>query len=560
MSPRPPSRRELAERLRRAEAALEAIRAGRADAVIGPESALVIRAKAAEQALRESEERYRLISQMISDYVYAFRVEHDQTLIPEWIAGGFERITGSTPEDVQQRGSWTSLIHPDDRPAALERTRRLLAGQDDVSEFRIVRPDGGVRWVRDHGHPVWDDAQRRVVRIYGAVQDITERRSVEEQLLQAQKMESIGRLAGGVAHDFNNLLTVILSTTDLLRETLPTDDPRAQDLQEIRKAAESAAALTRKLLAFSRRQVFQPRVLNLNLLLEDLETMLKRLIGEDIQLVINRGEQLGNVRADPAQLEQVLLNLVVNSRDAMPKGGTLTIETANVLLDEIYAARHVGVTPGHYVLLAVTDTGIGMDEATRRRVFEPFFTTKGPGRGTGLGLSTVYGIIKQSGGSVWVYSELGVGTTFKVYLPLVTEALSEARKAAARAPARGTETILLVEDEPSLRRLVERTLEASGYQVLAADTPRDALQLAQQHSGPIHLLLTDIVMPEMWGPELAAAITQARPETKTLYMSGYAENAAVQQGVLAPGKPFLNKPFDIGTLTQTVREALDAAG
>ncbi len=385
-------------------------------------------------------------------------------------------------------------------------------------------------------------------------------RESEEQLRQAQKMEAVGRLAGGIAHDFNNLLTAIVGHSELLLGDLDGQSALCNELDEIRKAAERAASLTRQLLAFSRRQVLQPRVLDLNAVVADMEKMLRRLIGEDIELRTALGAGLGRVKADPGQLEQVLMNLAVNARDAMPRGGTLTIETADVELDNGYARRHVGVRPGPYVRLAVTDTGCGMDAEIRARVFEPFFTTKGPGRGTGLGLATVYGIVKQSGGNIWVYSEPGRGSTFKVYLPRVDEPLEAQPPGAPGRSSAGTETILLVEDDESVRGLACRILAREGYTVLEARDGNEALAIGERHGGPIHLVLTDLVIPGKQGTEVASCLASLRPDTKVLYMSGYTERALFQQQVFDPGTPFIEKPFTPAALARKVREVLDGPG
>ena len=388
--------------------------------------------------------------------------------------------------------------------------------------------------------------------------DITERRQLEDQLRQAGKMEAVGQLAGGVAHDFNNILTAILGYADLLAEGLPAADQRREDLEEIRKAAQRAAALTRQLLAFSRKQVLEPRSLDVNLLVDNMDKMLRPLLGENIQLRAVPAPQLHAVRADPNQIEQVILNLAVNARDAMPKGGKLTIETANVDLDEHYAARHATVVPGPHVMLAVSDTGTGMDAATQARIFEPFFTTKDPGRGTGLGLATVYGIVKQSGGSIWVYSELGRGTTFKIYFPALSAPAERlGRPSAPLLGLVGIETILVVEDDEQLLHVAHRALEARGYTVLTAGRGDAALETARRHSGPIHLLLSDVTIPDMDGRTLAATLRAERPEVRVLYMSGYADQAIVRHGVLDGALAYLPKPFTTEAIARRVREVLD---
>jgi two-component system cell cycle sensor histidine kinase/response regulator CckA len=366
----------------------------------------------------------------------------------------------------------------------------------------------------------------------------------------------VGKLAGGVAHDFNNLLTAIIGYSDLMLLRLPESNSLRRNVEEIKKAGHRAASLTRQLLAFSRKQVLQVKVINLNSVISDMEKMLERLIGEDVEMRTVMEKTLGSVKADPSQIEQVLLNLVVNARDAMPRGGKLTIKTANIYLDEDYAMHHLSVKAGPCVLLAVSDTGCGMNEETRAHIFEPFFTTKR--NGTGLGLSTVYGIVKQSGGNIWVYSEEGKGTTFKVYLPRVDEEAEEyERSAKATRTPRGTETVLLVEDEEMVRHLARDVLGLNGYRALEAVDAQAAVDICEQHRGRIHLLLTDVVMPGMSGRELATRLTEIRPEMKVLYMSGHTDDAIVHHGVLNADTEFLEKPFTPDMLARKVREVLD---
>ncbi|MFI5089847.1 MAG: PAS domain S-box protein [Terriglobales bacterium] len=425
------------------------------------------------------------------------------------------------------------------------------------AELELGCKDGSKKWLLANVRAV-RGADGRVVQHEGTVQDITERKLLEDQLRQSQKLEAVGRLAGGVAHDFNNALAVIIGYSELLQDRLDPANPLRNFTREITKAGERAASLTRQLLAFSRKQILQPRVLDLNSIVTEIDKMLRRLIGEDIHLVLDRASNLGRVKADPGQLQQVLMNLAVNARDAMPQGGKLIIATTNATLAESYVHHRPVVRPGPYVMLSVSDTGCGMDKATQARIFEPFFTTKEPGKGTGLGLSTVYGIVKQSGGFVWVYSEPGQGTTFKIYLPRVdqvAEALADASK--PMLPS-GSETILLVEDEGALRRLAQSCLQSGGYRVLEAEDGKTAVEIARRQTEPIHLLLTDVVMPAMSGVELAEQFASSWPETRLLYMSGYTDELIAQHGVMYTRTAILEKPFSRESLLRRVREVLDA--
>jgi two-component system, cell cycle sensor histidine kinase and response regulator CckA len=382
-------------------------------------------------------------------------------------------------------------------------------------------------------------------------------RQSEAQLRQAQKMEAVGRLAGGVAHDFNNVLSVILGHAELLLGDLETTDPIRDDIEEMHKAAQRAAGLTRQLLLFSRQQVVSPRVIELHESLTNMEKMLQRILGEDVDLMVLPPQSRGRVRVDPSHMEQVILNLVVNARDAMPTGGKLTVETSNVVLDDDYALNHVPAKEGAYVMMAVTDTGIGMDSVTQARIFEPFFTTKEAGKGTGLGLSTVFGIVQQSGGNVCVDSEIGKGTTFKIYLPRVDAELDVPRVVTAPTTLSGTETVLLVEDEAQVRTIVFNVLRRQGYRVLVAENAGEALLISEKHLERIDLLLTDVVMPQMSGPELAKRLASARPEMKVLCMSGYTDDSIIRHGVLNSGVAFLQKPITPVVLATKVREVLD---
>jgi PAS domain S-box-containing protein len=407
------------------------------------------------------------------------------------------------------------------------------------------------------------NSEGELLGVIGVALDITDRKHLADQLRQSAKMQAVGELAGGVAHDFNNLLMVVKGHAEMLTDRLATvpdaaAGPARQNVFQIQQAAERAAALTRQLLAFSRRQVLQPKVLDLNDAVAGMIQMVSRVIGENIELAFLPGAKLGRVKADPSQIEQVILNLVVNARDAMPEGGRLTIETLNVDLDHSYVVQHAVVEPGPYVMLTVSDTGTGMDAMTQARIFEPFFTTKEQGRGTGLGLATVYGVVKQSGGYIWVYSEMGQGTTFKVYLPQVmSEADKTAPEKAVAGPAPGTETILLVEDEESVRELVSEYLKARGYRILEASDGVQALDLAAKHAGPIQLLITDVVMPRVSGRELATRLTAKQPDLKVFYISGYTDDSIFRHGVLEGGMSFLQKPFTLKAIAQKVREVLD---
>ncbi|GBE00018.1 blue-light-activated protein [bacterium BMS3Abin07] len=384
------------------------------------------------------------------------------------------------------------------------------------------------------------------------------RENMREQLLQAQKMEAVGRLAGGVAHDFNNILCAIIGYSELAMRKMAKDNPLRKNIETIHKSANRAATLTQQLLAFSRKQIIKPEILNLNALIEDMMKMLRRLIGEDIKIEIFQGEGLWNIKADPVQIEQMVMNLAINARDAMPKGGTLTIETENAVLDAEYAKAHLAVKPGEYVRLMVSDTGEGMTDDVKRHIFDPFFTTKETGKGTGLGLATVYGIVKQNGGNIYVYSETGKGTIFKIYSPRAQETKTEFKSEELQVLPRGSETILLSEDEKEVREIATAFLSELGYTVLEAEDAEDALKMANRYHGRIHLLLTDVVMPGMSGNELAKEMRECCPEIKILYMSGYTENAIVKHGVLKNGINYLQKPFTVQELAQAIRRILES--
>ncbi len=472
---------------------------------------------------------------------------------PEW-----KRQIGYADDEISDDfDEWQSRVHPEDLERCLRGVQAFLAnpGPKYEIEFRFRHKDGSYRHILAHGSVVRDE-QGQPIRMLGSHVDITERTQLHAQLLQAQKMESVGRLAGGVAHDFNNLLTVINGTALLAMDGLREGDPLRDDLDAIHQAGQRASLLTRQLLAFSRKQVLQPAVLDPNAVIADMQAMLTRLIGEDVALVFTPTQDVGRIRADPGQVEQVLLNLAVNARDAMPNGGTMTIATANVDLDQVDVEERSSIAAGPYVLISVSDTGIGMDQATRARIFEPFFTTKGEGKGTGLGLSTVYGIVTQSGGHVGVYSEPGKGTSFKIYLPRVAATPTTDQSAERRRIERGSETILLVEDDEALRRLAERALKSAGYKVLAAANGGEASLLLERFAGPVHLLLTDVVMPGINGRELAERLGEGRQDMRVLFSSGYTDDIILHHGVLDDLTHFISKPYTLAALTSKVREVL----
>jgi two-component system cell cycle sensor histidine kinase/response regulator CckA len=517
--------------------------------------------KQAEVELQQSEERYRELVENARDIIY----EHDLNGRYTSTNKSGQQLTGYSRAETLEL-SIADTVAPEYLDKAREMLRLKLAGETVTAyELEILTKDGGRIPVEVNTRLVYKDGVP--VGVQGIARNITERKRLEEalrdseqQLRQSQKLEAIGQLAGGVAHDFNNLLTAINGYSALALRRLGDDHPISSYLEEIKKAGDRAANLTRQLLAFGRKQLLQPLAINLNDIVSDMIKLLKRLIGEDLQLVTKPSSGLKQIKADPGQLEQVIVNLVVNARDAMPRGGTVTIETANTTLDGAYASRHVDVTAGEYVMLAVSDTGIGMDHDTQSHIFEPFFTTKEKDKGTGLGLSTVYGIIRQSGGNIWVYSELGKGTTFKIYLPLI-EGEASAKAEADHAPIkRGSETVLLVEDEDMVRKLASELLEESGYIVLEANGGEEAIRLGKSHAEPIDLLITDVVMPKFSGKEVAEQLHTIHPETKVLFMSGYTDEAIVHHGIVDSGIAFIQKPFSERALAQKIRDVLDANG
>ncbi|MBI5419976.1 MAG: PAS domain S-box protein [Deltaproteobacteria bacterium] len=518
----------------------------------------------AEHALRESEQQFRSTFELAA--VGIAHVGLDGRFLR--INQRYCDILGYTREEMLAK-TFQEMTFPDDVENGLGGARQLQEGviHSNSREKRVIRKDGSLVWVNVTVALAREPSGKSEYFI-PVLEDITERKRaeaerqrLEEQFLQSQKMEAVGRLAGGIAHDFNNLLTAITGYAELMLAHLNPWDPLFNNAIEIKKAGESAAALTRQLLAFSRKQVLQPKALDLNALLANLDRILRRVIGEDVDLVTCLAPDLWSVRIDPGQMEQVVMNLAVNSRDAMPRGGKLVIETANVLLDDAHSRKHVLENPGPYVMIAVSDTGCGMDEETRSRIFEPFFTTKDQEKGTGLGLSTVHGIVKQSGGHIWVYSEAGRGTTFKIFLPRFegpAEPIASANDLSACMGA--GETILLVEDSITVRKMIREILSGGGYKVLEARNAGEGLLFIERHEGPIHMMVTDVVMPLMGGPELAARAGALKPEMKVLYMSGYTENAVVHQRVLDEGIHFIEKPFSPEGLLRKIHTVLGRAG
>jgi PAS domain S-box-containing protein len=505
-----------------------------------------------EIAIRQSERRFHELFETAKDILFTLDLEGNVTSLNK----SAEEVMGWSRSEALQLNI-KSLVASEHLNLCSQMMQRIL-NEEPLQHFEInmLRKDGRKVLLQASARLIYSNGERHAIQ--GIARDVTERRQLENMVQQSQKLEAIGRLSGGLAHDFNNLFCVISGHTELLTEQMEPAQPALRNLAQIKKAVDSAASLTRQLLAFSRKQVFHPRVLDLNAEVVETRKMLGRLVGEQIEFFTSLQPALGNVRVDPVQLEQVLVNLVLNARDAMSQGGKLTIETKNVDLEEGARSKRSIVPAGKYVVLSVTDNGCGMDEEAQSRIFEPFFTTKELGKGSGLGLATVYGIVKQSGGFIWVYSELGQGTTIRVYLPRVDSSPALHSLGNPHTEVRqGSETVLLVENADSLRNLAKELLKASGYAVLDADSGREALRIASSFSGPIHLLLTDVIMPGMGGKQLAQQFTSLRPATRVLYMSGYSNDGIVQSGILESGALLLEKPFTREILLRKVRQVLD---
>ena len=506
------------------------------------------------RALVEREELFRLISENAADMIAVVDVEGRRL----YNSPSYGKILGYTPQDLEDMPS-IEQIHPDDRERVDKAAQEAkLTGAGQSVEYRMRHKNGGWRTLESKASTILNE-HGAVERLVIVNRDVTERKQLEDQFRQAQKMEAVGRLSGGVAHDFNNLLGVIIGYGEVLQEKLPAADEAVRvSVEQVLKAGHRAASLTRQLLAFSRQQALDPKVMDLNAVVRDMEKMLQRLIGEDMKLKTDLEPGLGRIKADQSQIEQAILNLAVNARDAMPAGGKLTLATSNFHMDKDFIRRYpYPVQVGDYVLLTVADNGMGMDAATQARIFEPFFTTKEVGKGTGLGLSMVYGIVKQSGGYIEVSSELGSGATFKIYLPAVDAPVAVAPKSGLAVSLRGSETILVAEDEPSLRGLTVQLLRSCGYTVLEANSGEEALKISQEAGGTIHLLLTDVVMPGISGRVLADQLAKQRPEMRVVYASGYTGQAVGAHGVLDEGSHFLPKPFTKEALARKVRAALD---
>ncbi|HEX3353255.1 MAG TPA: ATP-binding protein [Terriglobales bacterium] len=513
----------------------------------------------AKLQLRAAEDRYRTLVERLPAITYIAELGADGPW--HYVSPQIESILGFSPAEwLSNPMSWMNRIHKDDREIALAAERRFQETHELFqAEYRMFARDGRVLWFRDEA-VMLHQAGDHPLLMQGVLYDMTEHKRLEDQLRQSQKMEAVGQLAGGVAHDFNNLLMLIQAHNERLRGRLAPSDPACQDALEIERAVTRAAALTRQLLAFGRKQVLQTRILDLNQVVAEVVKMLSPVISNQVELSVRQAPSLGRVKADSSQIEQIILNLAVNARDAMPRGGQLILETRNVKVDEAYSRTHDGVPTGEYVMLLVSDNGVGMDGQTQARIFEPFFTTKEPGKGTGLGLATVYGVVKQMGGAIWVHSEPGKGTTFQIYLPRVEnkegETSSMARTPLDSVPS-GTETVLLVEDQDGIRDLVREFLRRKGYSVLHAVDGNDALRIAGQHQDQIHLLVTDVVMPNIGGPELVRRLTPLRPQMKVLYMSGFPEHASLGNEEADTDVTVLQKPFMLDALANKIRAVLD---
>lgn len=506
-----------------------------------------------QQRLQETKDRYDQLGKAIEEVAWLTDVEKNVML---YVSPGYEQIWGRTCKSlVQDPRDWAAAIHPDDRARVLEAAlTRQSAGTYD-EEYRIVRPDGSTRWIRERAFPV-RDASGTVVRLAGAAQDITRQRELETQLNQAQKLESIGLLAGGIAHDFNNLLTVMGAGCDWLTEALGDNPELLEILGEVRDATARAGSLTRQLLAFARRDATEASIVTVASVVEDADRMLRRILGEDILLTVDNGAK-ATIEVDAAKIGQVLMNLAVNARDAMPKGGALRIATGLVNLEPFDQPPVVGMCAGEYVTITVSDTGTGIPEHLKARVFEPFFTTKAPGRGTGLGLSVVHGIVSQSRGFILLDSGIGVGTTFTVYFPRLHAKGVVKTPANAIAKTNGSETVLLVEDDDAIRRVAKRALQGAGYVVIEAGDGEAAMEIAARHSGDIHLLVTDVVMPGVDGPTLAHRLCEAREVRSILFTTGYGDEMIASYGFVGSQVALLRKPYDIVELRKMVRHALD---
>jgi signal transduction histidine kinase/response regulator RpfG family c-di-GMP phosphodiesterase len=559
------------------EAALECMRQGATDyllkdrlARLGPavtcalhQNALRIEKQQTDIALRESEALNRAVLSSLASHIAVL----DQNGVIVVVNRNWERFARDNGGDMhlEYTGIGVNYLTVCQKAAESgdELARQVLKGIQAVlsgkqAHFSFEYPCHSPqeqRWFTMNVTPL-DGTNGGVVVAH---ENITERKRLEAQFLQVQKLESIGRLAGGIAHDFNNLLTAMTGYVDLALATLPPENDVYSDLSEIQKAVRRASTLTQQLLAFARKQIIEPHIINLNSLIDDMNRLLRRLLTEDIELVMRLDPELGQIKVDPGQFEQVIVNMAVNAADAMPSGGRFVIETTNILIDESYVHEHIQVAPGQYVLLTISDTGVGMDAKVKQLIFEPFFTTKEAGRGTGLGLSTCYGIVKQNGGYIWVYSEIGHGTTFKIYLPRVDAPVEDfARPSITQAIPQGTETILLVEDEAAVRQIAARTLRAQGYTVIEAANGTEALQITHTHPGAINLILTDVVMPSMGGGALVEQLKALYPAIKMLFTSGYTDDTIVHHGQLKPGVQFIQKPFSPAALARKVRDVLDS--